>query len=51
MTFRLSVGVMTYGFIVLQCDCTVLPGLQLVKCSYAVYSVISHSFAKLIREP
>ena len=42
---------MTYGFIVLQCDCTVWPVLQHVKCSNAVYSVISQSFAKLIRKP
>ena len=42
---------MTYGFMVLQCDCTVLPVLQLVERSKAVYSVISHSYAKFIREP
>ena len=49
-TFRLIVGVMTYGFIVLQCDCTVWPVLQQVKRSKAVYSVISHRYAKLIRK-
>ena len=42
---------MTYGFIVLQCDCTVWPVLQHVKRSNAVYSVISQSFAKLSRKP
>ena len=51
MTFRLSVGVMTYGFIVLQCDCTILPVMQLVKRSKAVYNVSSHSDAKLTRKP
>ena len=50
-TFRLSVGVMTDGFIVLQCDCTVWQVLQHVKRSKAVYSVISHIFSKLIRKP
>ena len=50
-TFRLSVAVMTYGCTVLQCDCTVWPVLQHGKRSYAVYSVISHIFAKLIRKP
>ena len=42
---------MPYGFIVLQCDCTVLQVLQLVKRSKAAYSVISQSFAKVIRKP
>ena len=42
---------MTYGWIVGLCGCTVWPVLQHVKRSNAVYSVISHSFAKLIREP
>ena len=42
---------MTYGFIVLQCECTVWPVLQHVERSNAVYKVISHSFAKLIRKP
>ena len=48
---RLSVGVVGYGFIVLQCDYTVWPVLQHVKRSNAVYSVIWQSFAKLIRKP
>ena len=50
-TFRLSVAVMTHDLIVLLCVCPVLPGLQHVKRSKAVYSVISQSFAKLIRKP
>ena len=50
-TFRLSVAVMTYDFIVLLSVCSVLPLLQHVKRSKAVYSVISHSYAKLIRKP
>ena len=40
---------MTYGCIVGLCGCTVWQVLQHVKRSNAVYSVISHSFAKLIR--
>ena len=51
MTFRLSVAVLTYGFIVVLCGCTVWPVLQCVKRSRALYSVISHSHAKLIRRP
>ena len=50
-SFRLSVAVMTFGFTILQCDCTVWPVLQHGKRSKAVYSVISHIFAKLIRKP
>ena len=42
---------MTYDFIVLLSVCSVLPVLQHVTCSKAVYSVISHSYAKLIRKP
>ena len=42
---------MTYDFIVLLSVCSVLPLLQHVKRSKAVYSVISHSYAKLIRKP
>ena len=42
---------MTYGFIVLLSVCAVLALLQHVQRSKAVYSVISHSFAKLIRKP
>ena len=42
---------MTYGFTVLQYDCTVWPVLHHGKRSNAVYSVISHIFAKLIRKP
>ena len=42
---------MTYGFVVQQCDCTVRLVLQHVKRSKAIYSVILHSFAKLIRKP
>ena len=50
-TFRLIVAVMTHDFIVLLSVCLVLPLLQHVKRSKAVYKVISHSFAKLIRKP
>ena len=50
-TCRLSVAVKTYGFTVLRWDCTVWPGLQHGKRSKAVYSVISHSFAKLFGKP
>ena len=42
---------MTNDFIVLLSVCSVLPSLQHVKRSKAVYSVISHSYAKLIRKP
>ena len=49
-TFRLSVGVMTHNFIVLLGICSVFSGVQHVKRSKAVYSVISHSYAKLIRK-
>ena len=42
---------MTHDLIVLLCVCSVLPGLQHVKRSKAVYSLISHSYAKLIRKP
>ena len=49
--FRLIVAVMTHDFIVLLSVCLVLPLLQHVKRSKAVYKVISHSFAKLIRKP
>ena len=42
---------MTYDFIVLLSVCSVLPLLQHVKRSKAVYSVISHSFAKLFGKP
>ena len=51
MTFRISVAVITYGFIVLLSVCGVLSLLQHVKRSKAVYSVISHSYVKLIRKP
>ena len=42
---------MTHDFIVLLSVCSVLPSLQHVKRSKSVYSVISHSYAKLIRKP
>ena len=42
---------MTYGYIVGLCGCTVWPVLQYVKRYRALYSVISHSYAKLIRKP
>ena len=42
---------MTYDFIVLLSVCSVLPLLQPLKRSKAVYSVISHSYAKFIRKP
>ena len=42
---------MRYGFIVLLSVCSVFSGLHHVKRSKAVYSVISHSYAKLIRKP
>ena len=42
---------MTYGYIVRLCGCTVWPVLQYVKRYRALYSVISQSYAKLIRKP
>ena len=42
---------MTYDFIDIISVCSVLPLLQHVKRSKAVYSVISQSYAKLIRKP
>ena len=42
---------MTYDFIVLLSVCSVLPLLQPLKRYRALYSVISHSYAKLIRKP
>ena len=50
-TFRLIVAVMTHDFIVLLSVCAVLALLQHVQRSKALYKVISHSFAKLIRKP